>query len=129
MGGLLVAIEFLDMTPPKVKFMEDGMLNEQRAFLGDNFDLVKWTRGIPERKQNNFLDVLRDNLLQTQWHRKTLESVLEFLESAKGNVPSNGTCYPCSASSIRKMQSTPVTGHRNISLHHRKTNVASNNAL
>ena len=91
---VLVAIEFLGMTLSKAKFIEDGMLNEQCAFLGDSYDLINWTRGVPRHKQDRVLDVLPSLLVQSRWHRKTLERLLGLLESIKGNVPRQWNLLP-----------------------------------
>jgi len=91
---VLTAIRFLGMKLSEVKFKEDGMLNERCNFLGDNYDLISWTRGIPFHKQDRLMDVLPSLLQQVQWHRKTLESLLGLLESVKGNVPRQWNLLP-----------------------------------
>jgi len=91
---VLTAIRFLGMKLSEAKFEEDGMLNENCNFLGDNYDLIDWTRGIPQHKQDRLMDVLPPMLVQAQWHRKTLESLLGLLESVKGNVPRQWNLLP-----------------------------------
>ena len=91
---VLTAIKFLDMKLSKSKFIEDGMLREQCSFLGDNYDLVKWTRGIPQHKQDRLMDTLPLLLQDAKWHRKTLESLLGLVESVKGNIPRKWNLLP-----------------------------------
>jgi hypothetical protein len=91
---VLAAIDYLGMTLSKAKFVEDGMLNNRCNFLGDNYDLVNWTRGIPQHKQDRLMDTLPDMLHQKRWRRKTLESLLGLLESVKGNVPRKWNLLP-----------------------------------